>query len=138
MLRYFLKTYRYSSMIESLILSINPIMKALLSVLPLFIGYGFLGMALFWESIRFMNISNSMFTLLALLNGDMIYDTYIDMLQIDKASGLIYLYSFVFISVAVVANIFTIIIEEGFIQQKSKHDFEWLSKNMREHFVEDE
>jgi len=135
-LRYFLKTLRFSSMMESFILAIPPISKALISVLPLFFGYTLLGMSIFWESMRFRNLSSSAFTLLAVMCGDMICETWIDILQIDRSLTYVYLYSFSFMAVAVVSNIFTIIIEEGFMRQKYEHDFNWLSKNQRQHFTD--
>lgn len=49
-------------------------------MIPLFIGYAFLGMAIFWESRRFENFSVSCYTLFALMHGDMIWDTYNDMI----------------------------------------------------------
>jgi|TARA_B110000285_G_C15092588_1_gene599976 hypothetical protein len=58
--------------------------RALISMIPLFIGYAFLGMAIFWESRRFGDFSVSCYTLFALMHGDMIWDTYNDMIQIDS------------------------------------------------------
>ena len=56
------------------------VFRALVSVIPLFIGFAFLGMAVFWESRRFGNFGVSCYTLFALMHGDMIWDTYNDML----------------------------------------------------------
>lgn len=100
--------------------------RALISITPLFIGYAFLGMAVFWESRRFATFSVSCYTLFALMHGDMIWDTYNDMIQIDNFSAQVYLYSWIFISICVIANIFTIIIEEGFMKQKYDNDYTWL------------
>ena len=54
--------------------------RAMVSVIPIFIGYSFLGMAFFWESRRFANLTTSSYTLFALMHGDMIWDTYNDMM----------------------------------------------------------
>ena len=67
------------------------------------------------------------------MHGDMIWDTYNDMIQIDNLVAQIYLYSYIFISVCVIVNIFTIIIEEGFMKQKYDNDYTWLYKHTRRH-----
>lgn len=100
--------------------------RALVSMIPLFIGYAFLGMAIFWESRRFATISVSCYTLFSLMHGDMIWDTYNDMIQINSIYAQVYLYSYIFVSICVIANIFTIIIEEGFMKQKYDNDYTWL------------
>ena len=126
MLRYLLKTQAYKSMLQSFIKSAPFVGRALVSMIPLFIGYSFLGMAIFWESRRFKTFSVSCYTLFALMHGDMIWDTYNDLIQIDSILGQLYLYSYIFISISVIANIFTIIIEEGFMKQKYDNDYSWL------------
>jgi len=80
LLRYLLKTQTYSSMWASFSFSAPFVGRALISVMPLFIGYAFLGMAIFWESPRFQEISVSAYTLFALMHGDMIWDTYNDLI----------------------------------------------------------
>ena len=125
-LKYLLKTQAYKSMLASFIKSAPFVGRALISMIPLFIGYAFLGMAIFWESRRFSTFAVSCYTLFALMHGDMIWDTYNDLIQIDNVLAQIYLYSYIFISVCVIANIFTIIIEEGFMKQKYDNNFSWL------------
>ena len=117
-LRYILKTQSYRAMLASFNKALPFVFRAIVSMIPLFIGYAFLGMALFWESRRFANLSQSAYTLFALMHGDMIWDTYNDMIQINSIVAQIYLYSYIFVSICVIANIFTIIIEEGFMKQK--------------------
>jgi hypothetical protein len=126
MLRYLLKTQAYKSMLASFIKSAPYVGRALISMIPLFIGYAFLGMAIFWESRRFSDFTVSCYTLFALMHGDMIWDTYNDLIQIDSIMAQLYLYSYIFISICVIANIFTIIIEEGFMKQKYDNNFSWL------------
>ena len=67
------------------------------------------------------------------MHGDMIWDTYNDLIQIDNMLAQLYLYSWIFISVCVIANIFTIIIEEGFMKQKYDSDYTWLYQHTRKH-----
>lgn len=139
MLRYLLKTQQYKSMIASFIKSAPFIGRALISMIPLFVGYAFLGMSMFWESRRFSNFSVSCYTLFSLMHGDMIWDTYNDLIQIDSLLAQLFLYSYIFISICVIANILTIIIEEGFMKQKYDNNFNWLHQHIRRHLgLEDE
>ena len=80
MLRYLLKTESYRAMLTSFSRASPFIMRAIISIIPLFVGYAFLGMSLFWESRRFSDFSVSCYTLFALMHGDMIWDTYQDMI----------------------------------------------------------
>ena len=126
-------------MLASFIKSAPFVARALVSMIPLFIGYGFLGMALFLESRRFSSFSVSCYTLFALMHGDMIWDTYNDLIQINSLLAQLYLYSYIFVSICVIANIFTIIIEEGFMKQKYENNFSWLHQHVRKHLgLEDE
>jgi len=116
MLRYLLKTEQYKSMLVSFQKAAPFLIRALISIVPLFIGYAFLGISYFWESRRFTSFSISCYTLFALMHGDMIWDTYNDMIQIDQLAAQLYLYSYIFIATCVICNIFTIIIEEGYMK----------------------
>lgn len=73
------------------------------------------------------------------MHGDMIWDTYNDLIQIDNMLAQLYLYSYIFISICVIANIFTIIIEEGFMKQKYDNNYSWLHQHLQQHLgLEDE
>mmetsp|Transcript_21662 Transcript_21662/g.33340 ORF Transcript_21662/g.33340 Transcript_21662/m.33340 type:complete len:288 (+) Transcript_21662:810-1673(+) len=133
MLRYIMKTTSLKAMLSSFKKAAPYVIRALISMIPLFIGFAFLGMAVFWESRRFKDFSVSCYTLFALMHGDMIYDTYNDMIQINSLFAQIYLYSYIFVSICVIANIFTIIIEEGYMKQKYDNDYTWLYQHTRKH-----
>ena len=45
----------------------------------------------------------------------------------------LFLYSYIFISICVIANIFTIIIEEGFMKQKYDNNYTWLHQHLQQH-----
>jgi len=114
--RYLMKTANYKTMINSFVKSFPQVFRALISVLPLLFGYSFLGMSIFWQSRRFTDFFTSLYTLVALMHGDFINDTYTEMTQINNLIALMYLYSYIFISICIIANIFTILIEEGFMK----------------------
>lgn len=67
------------------------------------------------------------------MHADMMWDTFQDMCQINRLYAQLYLFSFIFISVAVIANIFTIIIEEGFMKQKFDDDYTYLIEHTSKH-----
>jgi len=126
MLRYLLKTETYRAMLTAFNKAAPYVGRAIISMIPLFIGYAFLGMAIFWESRRFTSFSVSCFTLFSIMHGDMIWATYMDMVQVNSIQAQLYLYTYIFVSICVIANIFTIIIEEGFMKQKYDNDYTWL------------
>lgn len=126
-MRYLFKSELYNDMLESFSKAVPKIVSSLISIVPLFLGYAFLGMSVFYESKRFSNISNSIYCLIAFTNADMILETFADLLPIHYWFTMIYMYSFLFISVAIVANIFTIILEESFMEQKYDDYFKYLS-----------
>ena len=80
------------------------------------LGYAFFGMVCFGSySDRFESFSASMITLFAVLNGDVIRETF---LNLDNGGfpvvSQLYMYSFICLFIYVVLNIFIAIIEEAF------------------------
>jgi hypothetical protein len=78
--------------------SMPVVIRAMVGILPFFLGFTFLGLCLFWESQKFSSPSLSMFTLFALMNGDNIFDVYVDISYWKFLLSNIYMYFFVFIS----------------------------------------
>lgn len=76
--------------------------RFLLGVFPIFLGYVFLGLSMFWNSKRFTSTSGAMVTLFAVLNGDMVYDTFHDLGFVNIVLSQIYMYSFVLLFINVV------------------------------------
>ena len=83
LLKYFMKLQSYKTILSSFKNGFLVVFQALVSMVPVLIGYAFLGMAIFWKSRRFSNFTMSCYTLIALQHGDMIWDTYQDMMQCD-------------------------------------------------------
>lgn len=84
MLKYFMKLQSYKTILSSLKNATSFLFYALVSITPVFIGYAFLGMAIFWQSRRFSDFSVSCYTLVALMHADMMWATFQDMVQIDR------------------------------------------------------
>lgn len=95
-----------------------PVIYTFVGVLPVFIGANFLGICIFWRSERFGSYSDGMFTLFAAMNGDNLANVYSDLSFYRFIWANIFLYTYILFSIAVILNIFTIIIEEGYITAK--------------------
>ena len=91
----YLKFYHdYSTIFETLSKALPNVLRYLLGVFPIFFGFLFLGLCLFWRSERFSSPSNTMITLFALLNGDSVMDTFRDVSGVSFILGQIYCYIF--------------------------------------------
>ena len=103
--------------------SIVPVIYTFVGVLPVFIGANFLGICIFWRSEWFGSYSDGMFTLFAAMNGDNLANVYSDLSFYRFIWANIFLYTYILFSIAVILNIFTIIIEEGYITAKYSGKF---------------
>jgi hypothetical protein len=83
LIKYMESTKEYSILGRTISLSLPHVARTMLSSLPLLCGYAFLGVAIFWRSNRFSSASGSLFTLYALMNGDMVYDSFNDIKHIN-------------------------------------------------------
>jgi len=90
------------------------IFRILVGVTPIFIGFSFLGMCLFWRSDKFKSPSDTFFSLFAMMYGDAIRDIYTDVSFGKHLAANLYCYSFVFFAICVVQNIFIIVMQESY------------------------
>ena len=79
LIRYIETSEKHNIIMKAFRRSLPIVMRTVLSILPVFIGYVFLGMSLFWESQRFKSVSNAMFTLFSVMNGDIVFSFYDDL-----------------------------------------------------------
>lgn len=115
----------HNSHIYSIVLTLKwgapRVLQFLIGVSPIFLGYALFGTIYFGARIKeFGSMSASMATLFAVLNGDVILDTF-DALDLHhfSVSGKLYLYSFIALFIYVVLNIFVAIVEEAFFATRS-------------------
>jgi hypothetical protein len=125
-IKYYESTPGYNIVLTTLQRSSKIVYMAVVGMLPVFIGFGLLGMCLFWRSRRFIGFSSSMFCLFALMNGDAMFDTFYDLSNIDFILSQIYLYLFVSLSILVIQNVFIVIIEDGYMISKLRNKNDWL------------
>ena len=129
LLKYYEATRGYNIVLTTFQNSYSIAFKAMIGIMPVFIGFGILGMCIFWKSKRFMGLGASMFSLFSLMNGDMIFDAYHDLDTIDFILSQVYLYSFIMLSIMVIHNVFIVIIEDGYMIAKFRDRNDWLKTN---------
>lgn len=81
------------------------------------------------------SISIASYCLFAILTGDMVFDTYKDLSSIRFLAGQLYVYCWCFVSIDIFNNVFTIIVEEGFMSCKYDSNTDWLLKHLNSHEV---
>jgi hypothetical protein len=97
--RYIESASQYTFISRTLLAALPVVMRTMIGIFPFFIGFAFLGLCLFWDSIQFNSPSSAMFTLFSLMNGDSISDVYTDITYQKFLFGNLYMYTFVFISI---------------------------------------
>ena len=104
------------------------VLRAMIGILPFFVGFAFLGLCLFWETKSFSSASTAFFTLFSMMNGDSLTDVHNDISYTNFLIGNLYVYFFAFVSISVIQNVFITIVEDGYLSIKYKSSYDWLSK----------
>jgi hypothetical protein len=94
--------------------------------MPIFLGFIFFGLCMFWRSERFINTSTAMITLFAMSNGDSVIDIFYDLARVNFLFGQIYCYLFCIIFIIVFMNVFISIIEEAYVNTKMQNQDHWI------------
>ncbi|CAK4075261.1 unnamed protein product [Aphanomyces euteiches] len=111
---------RFYSIVLTLRGSIPKVMSFLVGVSPIFFGYAIFGSIVFGYRVdRFGGIQQSCITLFAIMNGDVILETFASLSRDFPLLGAAYLYSFIALFIYVVLNIFIAIVEEAFFATRS-------------------
>ena len=79
-------------------------------------------MSIFFESYRFSNVNLTMFTLFAIMNGDMVFDTYNDVNKLVIVIGQIYMYTYTLFFICVIQNIFISIIGDVYEEKRAEEE----------------
>ena len=129
---------KYASIYQTLSRAVPNVIPFFIGIMPIFIGFTFLGLCLFWRSERFTNVTDVMKTLFALVNGDSVYDIVSNITDLSYFFGQIYGYSFTILFIVVVMNVFTSIIQEAYVSAKMKAQSHWIysyfNKNPNQQF----
>lgn len=96
---YLHQTSRYSLINRTIAYTLPTVFRAMTGVIPLFMGFAFLGLCFFWDSYRFHSISYSMFSLFAMMQGDSLLDQFYDISAFRYLAACLFIFIFVFIGV---------------------------------------
>ncbi len=126
LLQYFEQNSSYSILIVTLKRGVPRVGRFMVGVMPMMLGYALFGMVCFGSySDRFSSFSAAMITLFAVLNGDVIRETFLDLNEQSPFLSQVYMYTFICLFIYVVLNVFIAIIEEAFFSAweagKRKH-----------------
>lgn len=116
----------YSTIYITIQKSLPNVIRYVIGATPVFLGFLFFGLSVFWKSERFNSISNIMITLFSLINGDSIYDIFQELKEIYFFLGQLYLYLFCILFIAVVLNIFIAIVQEAFSATENQEKTHWM------------
>ena len=92
--RYLEYNREYSTIFATIKRALPNVLRYLLGVMPIFFGFIFFGLCMFWRSERFVSTSSTMITLFSMLNGDSIFDIFNDLTGVSFFIGQIYCYMF--------------------------------------------
>lgn len=120
--RYLEFNQQYSAIFATIQVAVPNVLRYFLGVMPIFFGFIFFGLCMFWRSERFVSVSSTMRTLFSLMNGDSVFDIFNELTQVNFIFGQLYGYIFCIIFIVVVMNIFVSIIEEAYVSTKMKND----------------
>ena len=121
---------KYALLYQTLSHSIQNIIPFFVGILPIFIGFTFLGLLLFWNSERFTNVTDVMKALYAIVNGDSIYDIIVDITDKNNFYGQVYGYLFTILFIIVVMNVFIAIIQEAYVSAKVASQSQWIYSDL--------
>lgn len=98
-------------MFNTLFTSLPTSARFLTAVMPVFLGYAFLGTALFWKLDRFKTPARAMITEFSLFLGDSVFDIFREVTYEEFWLGQLYLYTFLIMFFTIVQNFFISIIQ---------------------------
>ena len=107
------------AVINTLKRSFSTLWRYVLGIFPIFMGFVFLAMTLFWKSGSYNDTTQSMMTSFALLNGDTVYGFFSTNVAVNFLGGYLYMFVFLVLFICAIHNIFISIIGEGFDSLKS-------------------
>ena len=99
----------------------------LLGVLPIYFGICIFAKCIFWRCKFFQSLKLSFIAVLALSQGDTVYNIFDDIKSIDFLLGTIFSYVLFVLFIIIIMNIFLGIVGEAFVSKKEKkYDQKWF------------
>jgi len=100
--RYFRNTESYTMISKTFDFSITLVLQVMIGVLPFMIGFVFLGISLFHQSIRFDSFSNGAASLLCVMYGDDLFDFWTQVTEVNLFTGVVYSFVWIFMGFAII------------------------------------
>ncbi|GBG28775.1 Mucolipin-2 [Hondaea fermentalgiana] len=111
---------QYLTIVLTLNRALPRVARFLMGVVPILLAYALFGMIFFGDHAeRFGSFGMSMITLFSVLNGDVIRETFMDIVSAYPVMTQIYLYTFISLFMYVVLNVFIAIVEESFFSTRA-------------------
>lgn len=114
LLRYLGHNRNYYALVLTLRRSVPRVGRFLVGVTPVFMAYALFATVVFSDLPRFGDLQQSVVTLFAVLNGDVIRETFMALIPENPVVGQLFLYSFICLFIYVVLNVLIAILEEAF------------------------
>lgn len=103
--------------------TIPRVLKFLLEVTPIFVGYAMFGVSFYSsQTVRFTDLKSAFATLFSLINGDAIQETFQDLMELNAGVAQAYVYTFIMVGSYVILNIVIALVEEAYFAAKDIHD----------------
>jgi hypothetical protein len=121
------KTDLSYALVHALQRSIGNLLWYFIGILPIYMGFVFLGMTIFWSSGYFTDVVSAMATTYAFLNGDSVYDIFRAIQRERYFFGLLYSFLFILFFLCCVQNLAIAFIQEGYKSLKTdpiQHEFQ--------------
>lgn len=125
--RYLENSNESYALVHALQRSLGNLLWYFIGIVPIYMGFVFLGMSIFWNSGYFQNTVASMATTYAFLNGDTVYNIFTALQQENYFFGLLYSFFFILFFICCVQNLTIAMIQEGYQSLKEnpvKNEFE--------------
>ena len=105
----------YFNLILTLRRAAPRVLRFLVGVLPVFLGYSFFAVLLWGDRVpRFADPRTAFITLFANLNGDVVRETFMSLVNVHPITGQLFFYSFISLHIYVVLNIVIAVVEESY------------------------
>lgn len=122
---YLHNSFTYQTIYSTLYYSLPKVISFLVGVVPVFGGFVFFGLSVFYSCEAFQSTSNASQALFALMNGDSIYDISHQLKGMYFVLGQVYSYTFCVLFIVVVMNVFISIIQEAYVYNGKEKGYEW-------------
>jgi hypothetical protein len=107
---------------NSLYSAIPNTLRIFVGVLPIFLGFTFFALCVFWKSERFSSLHETICNLYAIMNGDIMLDVLNDLKTGSPILGYIFGLVFCTMFLVIVMNIFLSTIGEAYVKNKLKEN----------------